>query len=73
VTYTATTMVNADGSINGPIVIADDYLHPSRSFQWTIAAISGFSIGGCTCYFGGVYKDSAFLVSHKADEGKGVA
>jgi len=62
VTYTATTMVNADGSINGPIVIADDYLHPSRSFQWTIPAISGFSIGGCTCFFGGVYKDSAFLV-----------
>jgi hypothetical protein len=62
-TYTATSLVNADGSINGPIIIGDDYLHTnSRSFQWTIPAISGFTLGACTCFFGGQFKTHSFLV-----------
>jgi hypothetical protein len=62
-TYTATSLVNADGSINGPIIIGDDYLHANgRSFQWTIPAISGFTLGACTCFFGGQFKTNTFLV-----------
>jgi hypothetical protein len=62
-TYTATSLVNADGSINGPIIIGDDYLHANgRSFQWTIPAISGFTLGACTCFFGGQFKTHSFLV-----------
>jgi hypothetical protein len=63
VSYTSTTLIASDGSINGPLIIGDDYLHANgRSLQWTIAAISGFTRANCTCFFGGQFKTNTFLV-----------
>ena len=66
-------MVTATGTITGPIIIGDDYLASiGRSFQWTIAALTGFSAGTSVCRFGGAYKTNAWLVTGTvADVGGG--
>ena len=66
-------MVTTTGTITGPIVIGDDYLASiGRSFQWTIAALSGFSASTSVCRFGGRYKSNAWLVTGTvADVGGG--
>jgi hypothetical protein len=57
-------MVTSTGTITGPIVIGDDYLASiGRAFQWTIAALSGFSAGTSVCRFGGRYKTNTWLVT----------
>jgi hypothetical protein len=57
-------MVTATGTITGPIIIGDDYLDSiGRSFQWTIAALTGFSAGTSVCRFGGRYKTNTWLVT----------
>lgn len=46
------------------IVIGDDYLAAnSRSFTWDVAAVSGFTVGTCTCSFGGTRSGTGWLVS----------
>ena len=66
-------MVTTAGTIPGPIIIGDDYLASiGRSFQWTIAALTGFSAGTSVCRFGGAYKSNAWLVTGTvADVGGG--
>lgn len=66
-------MVTTTGTIPGPIVIGDDYLaFIGRSFQWTIAALTGFSANTSVCRFGGRYKTNTWLVTGTvADVGGG--
>jgi hypothetical protein len=66
-------MVTTTGTITGPIIIGDDYLASiGRSFQWTIAALTGFSAGTSVCRFGGAYKTNTWLVTGTvADVGSG--
>ena len=66
-------MVTATGTITGPIIIGDDYLASiGRSFQWTIAALTGFSASTSVCRFGGRYKSNTWLVTGTvADVGGG--
>ena len=66
-------MVTTAGTITGPIIIGDDYLASiGRSFQWTIAALTGFSAGTSVCRFGGRYKTNTWLVTGTvADVGGG--
>jgi len=57
-------MVTSTGTITGPIIMGDDYLASiGRSFQWTIAALTGFSAGTSVCRFGGRYKTNTWLVT----------
>lgn len=50
--YTNFAKVRGDGSIDGPIVIGDDYLTANgRGFVWEIDAIPGVSLGTATCWF----------------------
>jgi hypothetical protein len=59
-----TGVVTATGTIPGPIIIGDDYLASiGRSFQWTIAALTGFNASTSVCQFGGAYKGNAWLVT----------
>ena len=66
-------MVTTTGTITGPIVIGDDYIASiGRSFQWTIAALTGFSSATSVCRFGGAYKTNTWLVTGTvADVGGG--
>jgi hypothetical protein len=66
-------MVTTTGTITGPIIIGDDYIASiGRSFQWTIAALTGFTAGTSTCRFGGKYKTNTWLVTGTvADVGSG--
>ena len=66
-------MVTATGTITGPIIIGDDYVASiGRSFQWTIAALTGFSASTSVCRFGGAYKSNTWLVTGTvADVGGG--
>jgi hypothetical protein len=66
-------MVTSTGTITGPIIIGDDYLASiGRSFQWTIASLTGFSAGTSVCRFGGAYKTNTWLVAGTvADVGSG--
>ena len=57
-------VVTTAGTITGPIIIGDDYLASiGRAFQWTIAALTGFSAGTSVCRFGGRYKTNTWLVT----------
>ena len=48
--------VSTDGNLIYPIIIGDDYLVANgRAFEWTIPAITGFSVASSTCTFGGKY------------------
>jgi hypothetical protein len=50
---TSIAPVTSAGTINGPIVIGDDYLTASgRSFDWLIAP-GAFDVGQAECWFGG--------------------
>lgn len=50
----------ASGVITSPIIIGDDYLDANgRAFVWTVAAVTGFAIGTCTCWFGGKSKSDS--------------
>ena len=60
--------VTAQGQINGPLYIGDDYLAANgRAFDWVIALPTGFVAATSTCKFGMDYSDesgpSTFLVS----------
>ena len=60
--------VTAQGQINGPLYIGDDYLTANgRSFDWVMALPTGFVAATSTCKFGMDYSDesgpSAFLVT----------
>ena len=61
-TYTALPMVAADGSIQHPIILGDDYIYPGRGFVWSIDPITGWNIGDCTCWFGAAYKEDTWLI-----------
>jgi len=53
---TVSQPVSTDGNLIYPIVIGDDYLVANgRAFEWTIPAITGFSVASSTCTFGGKY------------------
>lgn len=50
--------VTAQGQINGPLYIGDDYLAASgRAFDWTVALPTGFVAATSTCKFGMIYED----------------
>lgn len=50
--------VTAQGQINGPLYIGDDYLAANgRAFDWTIALPTGFVAATSTCKFGMIYED----------------
>lgn len=50
--------VTAQGQINGPWYIGDDYLAANgRAFDWTIALPTGFVAATSTCKFGMIYED----------------
>lgn len=50
--------VTAQGQINGPLYIGDDYLAANnRAFDWTIALPTGFAAATSTCKFGMTYED----------------
>ena len=69
--------VTAQGQINGPLYIGDDYLAANgRQFDWTIALPTGFVAATATCKFGMIFEDesgvSEFNVSGTvADVGSG--
>ena len=47
-----------------PIVIGDDYLAAmGRALQWTVAAMTGYTLATSTCKFGGRCKTNAWLVT----------
>jgi hypothetical protein len=55
--------VTLAGQITGPLYIGDDYLNANgRAFSWTIAARSGVTAATATCFFGGSYGTSTWLV-----------
>ena len=52
--------VTAQGQINGPLYIGDDYLTANgRSFDWIIPLPSGFVAGTSTCKFGMIFEDES--------------
>ena len=52
------------GTIPEQIAIGDDYLAlTGRAFQWTIAALTGYTLATSTCKFGGRCKTNAWLVT----------
>jgi hypothetical protein len=54
-------VVAARGTINGPIIIGDDYLAThEKAFKWEVPALPGVAFGDATCFFGGksVYLDT---------------
>ena len=52
--------VTAQGQINGPLYIGDDYLTANgRQFDWTIALPTGFVAATSTCKFGMVFEDES--------------
>ena len=52
--------VTAQGQINGPLYIGDDYLTANgRAFDWTIPLPSGFAAGTSTCNFGMIFEDES--------------
>jgi len=64
--------VASTGTITSPIIIGDDYLAANgRAFQWTIAAITGYTLGTSTCKFGGAYKDNTWLVNGTVSDAGG--
>ena len=65
--------VSASGQIAVPIIIGDAYLAENgRAFAWDISPVTGFTVGGSSCRFGGKYKDSEWLVTGTVtDNGNG--
>ena len=60
---TSSNPVTSTGQITSPVFIGDDYLHANgRAFSWTIAARSGVTAATATCFFGGSYGTSTWLV-----------
>ncbi len=56
--------VASSGVITSPVIIGDDYLAANgRAFQWTVAALPGYTLATTTCKFGGAFKDNVWLVS----------
>ena len=52
--------VTAQGQINGPLYIGDDYLTANgRQFDWTIALPTGFVAATSTCKFGMIFEDES--------------
>lgn len=52
--------VTAQGQINGPLYIGDDYLTANgRAFDWTIALPTGFVAATSTCKFGMIFEDES--------------
>ena len=52
--------VTAQGQINGPLYIGDDYLTANgRQFDWTIALPTGFVAANSTCKFGMIFEDES--------------
>ena len=52
--------VTAQGQINGPLYIGDDYLAANgRSFDWIIPLPSGFVAATSTCKFGMIFEDES--------------
>ncbi|MEM1224597.1 MAG: hypothetical protein AAGJ40_02810 [Planctomycetota bacterium] len=50
---TVSVPVTASGTIDGPLVIGDDYLAANgRAFEWTISAVAGATVSGSTCKLG---------------------
>lgn len=46
--------VTSAGIITDPIIIGDDYADANgRAFSWLVDPVVGFTIGDCTCWFGG--------------------
>lgn len=73
-----TTPVSLNGTINGSIIIGDDYNAANeRAFEWEFAAITGFNAGTATGKFGAKHvnrpNDYSFLVTNGTvtDEGGG--
>ena len=63
-TVTASSPVSPTGTINGPLIIGDDYLAAnSRQFSWDVAAVTGLSAATATCSFGGDRNGTGWLVS----------
>jgi hypothetical protein len=61
---TASSPVSPTGTINGPLIIGDDYLAAnSRSFSWDVTAVTGLSAATATCSFGGDRNGTGWLVS----------
>lgn len=61
---TVVSPVDTTGKISGAIVIGDDYLAAnSRSFVWTIPAITGVTVGTATAKFGGKKESESWLVA----------
>ena len=61
---TASSPVAPTGTINGPLIIGDDYLTAnSRAFIWDVAAVTGLSAATATCSFGGDRNGTGWLVS----------
>ena len=71
---TASSPVSPTGTINGPIIIGDDYLTAnSRAFIWDVAAVTGLSAATATCSFGGDRNGTGWLVSGSvSDQGSSV-
>ena len=52
--------VTAQGQINGPLYIGDDYLTANgRQFDWTIPLPAGFVAATSTCKFGMIFEDES--------------
>lgn len=61
---TASSPVSPTGTINGPIIIGDDYLAAnSRQFSWEVAAVTGLSAATAVCSFGGTRNGTGWLVT----------
>lgn len=60
---TASSPVSPTGTINGPLIIGDDYLAAnSRQFSWDVAAVTGLSAATAVCWFGGTRNGTGWLV-----------
>lgn len=63
-TVTASSPVSPTGTINGPLIIGDDYLAAnSRGFSWDVAAVTGLSAATAICSFGGTRNGTGWLVT----------
>ena len=63
-TVTASSPVSPTGTINGPLIIGDDYLAANgRQFIWEVDAVTGLLAATATCSFGGSRNGTGWLVS----------
>lgn len=61
---TSTSPVSPTGTINGPLIIGDDYLAANgRKFSWDVDAVTGLSASTAVCSFGGQRNGTGWLVA----------